>query len=269
MGLALVALLASVASTAALGQPHAAVPRLMGGIVRQQQRQQQQQPQQPQQQQQQERQQHEALMHLRGGDGGSAVQAVCRAYTGIPVLTRSWLTLILALSGLNQVGVLAPEAIQLDAHAIAKRMQLWRLLTATSFMGGLGPQLLQKLYYLVQFGRGLEGALGFGEFARTLASCSAMLGIIFNVLGWPFLADGLVMAVTVLLCQQNPTAQMNMYGLNIPMAYMPFAQMVMSYFFSQQIPWNDIVGALVVSSYASFSSLAALSAHTSERSHVT
>jgi len=101
------------------------------------------------------------------------------------------------------------------------------------------------MYYLIQFGKGLESTLGTGEYARAVASCTAMLCVIFNLFGWQFTGDGLVMAITVLTCQQNPEAQMNMYGLNIPMAYMPFAQMVMSYMFSQQIPWNDIVGALV------------------------
>jgi len=168
-----------------------------------------------------------------------------RAYLGIPLVTRSWFTLIIIFAALTQVKVLEPEMVALDAHAIVHRWQLWRPVTATSFFGGLGPQLLQKVYYLVQFGKGLEGALGLGEYARTLASCTAMLCIFFNMLGWQFLGDGLVMAVTVLMCQQAPDAQMSMYGLNIPMAYMPFAQMCMSYLFSQQIPWNDLVGAIV------------------------
>ena len=184
-----------------------------------------------------------ALARLRGG--ASPVEMAKRAYLGIPIVTRSWLSLILASAALSQVGVLPPELLALDAHAIARKLQLWRLVTSPSFFGGIGPQLLQKLYYLVQFGRGLEGTLGLGEYARALASCTAMLAIVFNVLGWQFLGDGLVMAVTVLACQQQPDAQMNMYGLNIPMAYMPFAQMCMSYLFSQQIPWNDIVGAIV------------------------
>lgn len=186
-----------------------------------------------------------AALELRGG--ASALQSLQQGYLGIPVLTRAWFTLILVFAALTQVKLLEPEMVALDAAAIVRRFQLWRPITAAAFFGGLGPQLLQKLYYLIQFGRGLEGTLGLAEYARTLASCTAMMCIVFNLLGWQFLGDGLVMAITVLTCQQNPDAQMNMYGLNVPMAYMPFAQMCMSYFFSQQIPWNDIVGALVVS----------------------
>ena len=168
-----------------------------------------------------------------------------KAYFGIPAVTRAWFTLILSSAALNQAGILAPEMVALDSHAIVRKGQVWRLITSASFFGGIGGQLLQKMYYLIQFGRGLEGTLGMGEYARTLASCGAMLCILFNMLGWQFTGDGLVMAITVLMCQQSPDAQMNMYGLNIPMAYMPFSQMVMSYLFSQQIPWNDIAGALV------------------------
>lgn len=163
---------------------------------------------------------------------------------GVPLVTRSWLTLILIFAGLNQVGFVPPEALALDAQAFAKG-QFWRPLTAASFLGGLGAQLLQKCYYLIQFGCGLERTLGSGEYLRVLASSTALLCIICNVLGWQFVGDGLVMAITVLTCQQTPDAQVNMYGLNIPSSYLPFAQLCMSYLFTQQIPWMDILGALV------------------------
>ncbi len=54
------------------------------------------------------------------------------------------------------------------------------------------------------------------------------------------------MAITVLCSLQNPDAQMSLYGLAIPYQYLPFAQLVMSYMFTQQIPWQDLVGAIVV-----------------------
>jgi len=152
---------------------------------------------------------------------------------------------IMAFSGLTQVGLLAPEAVQLDAAATVHRFQLWRPLTAASFFGGLGPQLLQKMYYLISFGKELESTLGLGEFARALVSCGAMLSFIFQFLGFPFTGDGLIMAMTVLCCQQNPGAQINMYGLSIPYQFLPIAQLVLSYMFTQQIPWPDIVGLFV------------------------
>jgi hypothetical protein len=183
------------------------------------------------------------LLALRGG--ADPVAGLTKAYKGIPAVTRGWFTLILASAALNQAGILAPEMVALDSHAIVRKAQVWRLVTSAAFFGGIGGQLLQKMYYLIQFGRGLEQTLGTAEYARTLASCGAMLCILFNLLGWQFTGDGLVMATTVLMAQQSPDAQMNMYGLTIPMVYMPFSQMVMSYLFSQQIPWNDIAGALV------------------------
>jgi hypothetical protein len=182
------------------------------------------------------------LLRLRGGDGSSAIQKVQSAYFGVPLLTRSWLSAIVAFAGLNQVGILPPEALALDATATMQRLQLWRPLTAASFMGGLGPQLLQKCYYLVQFGKDLERTLGIAEFARVLASCTALLSIVCTLLGWQFVGDGLIMAITVLTCQQAPDQVVNLYGLSIPCAYLPFAQLCMSYLFTQQIPWVDILG---------------------------
>lgn len=173
------------------------------------------------------------------------LQSVARNYLGIPPLTRSWFTVILAFSILTQVGILPPEAVQLDAAATIYRLQLWRPVTAASFFGGLGAQLLQKMYYLISFGKELENTLGIGEFSRALVSCGAMLSMVFHVLGWPFTGDGLIMAMTVLCCSQNPDAQISMYGLKIPYQFLPLAQLVMSYMFTQQIPWPDIVGLFV------------------------
>ena len=123
-----------------------------------------------------------AVSRLRGGN--SMLQSISSSYVGIPILTRTWFSVILAFAGLTQVSLLPPEAVQLDATATVHRLQLWRPLTAMSFFGGIGPPLLQKMYYLIQFGTALESTLGKAEYARVLASCAAMLSIIFHALGW-------------------------------------------------------------------------------------
>jgi len=184
-------------------------------------------------------------LQLRGGDGGSMVQSMQNSYFGIPVVTRTWFSMILVFAGLSQASLLQPEMVELDAYKIVKKLQLWRPLTAASFFGGVGPQLLQKLYYLVSFGQQLELTLGIGEYMRVVASCIAMLSFSFHILGWKFLGDGLIMAITVLCAQQNPNAQMNMYGFKFPYQFLPFAQLAMSYMFTQQIPWPDIGGLVV------------------------
>jgi len=186
-----------------------------------------------------------AVPRLRGGEGGSMLQSVRNSYISIPPLTRTWFSVILAFAGLTQANLLPPEAVQLDAAATVQKLQLWRPVTAASFFGGIGAQLLQKMYYLIQFGKELETTLGIGEYARVLASCAAMLSLVFHLIGWPFTGDGLIMAITVLCCQQNPNQQMSLYGLRIPYQFLPIAQLVMSYMFTQQIPWPDIVGLFV------------------------
>ena len=106
-----------------------------------------------------------SLLRLRGGEGG-VINGAQRAYFGVPLLTRAWLTAIVVFASLNQIGILPPELLAVDATATVKGMQLWRPLTAAAFMGGLGPQLFQKCYYLISFGKDLERTLGRGEFAR-------------------------------------------------------------------------------------------------------
>lgn len=186
-----------------------------------------------------------ALVRLRGG-GEGPVEAARRAYVGVPLVTRSWLSLVLALAALSQAGIVKEEFLAVDAAAIAKGWQWWRPLTAAAFIGGVGPQLLQKGYYLVSFGADLERQLKLGEFLRVVVSCVAVLTLLAHMLGWPFVADGIIMAVTVLTCLQNPDQQISMYGLRIPYQYLPYAQLAMSYMFTQQIPFQDIVGLFVV-----------------------
>ncbi len=114
------------------------------------------------------------LLQLRGGEG-SALQKLQDAYMSLPALTRTWLALVLVFAGFAQSGLLQPEAVALDSRAIVHRWQLWRPITCATFFGGIGGQLLQKLYYLVSFGKELESMLGFGEYARVLVSINAML----------------------------------------------------------------------------------------------
>ena len=93
----------------------------------------------------------------------------------MPLGTRCWSRLIGTLAVLSQIGLLQPEQVAVDAHAIVKQLQIWRPVTAASFLGGLGPQLIQKLYYLISYGRQLEATLGLGEYLRVLASLAAAL----------------------------------------------------------------------------------------------
>jgi len=186
----------------------------------------------------------DSVRRLRGGDDGP-VAGLQRAYLGVPVATRSWLSAVLGLAALSQAGLVSEEALAVDAAAFSSRLQLWRPLTAAAFVGGVGPQLLQKLYYGISFGRELERELGTPEFLRASLSVVASLTLVCHVLGWPHSADGLIMAVTLLACLQNPARSVSMYGMAIPYQYLPLAQLAMSYLFTQQVPWVDIAGLFV------------------------
>jgi len=185
-----------------------------------------------------------AVRRLRGGDEGGPVAGLQRAFLSVPVVTRSWFSVVLGLAALAQAGIVSEEPVAVDAAAFS-RFQIWRPFTAAAFLGGVGPQLLQKLYYGISFGKELERELGSAEFLRAAASSIAALTLVCHFLGWPHSADGLIMAVTLLACLQNPTRSVSMYGLNIPYQYLPLAQLAMSYLFTQAIPWVDIAGLFV------------------------
>jgi len=186
------------------------------------------------------------VLRLRGGDLASMLEGAKGAYMGVPLVTRTWTSLIVGLALLNQVQLLPPELLALDGALIVNKLQLWRPFTSASFFGGVGAQLLQKLYYLVSFGTALETTVGAGEYLRVIASCVSVSTFLFHLLGWQFLGDGLIMAITVLFAQLAPPgAQMSLYGLKVPYPLLPFAQLAMSYLFTQQVPFQDIAGLFV------------------------
>ena len=187
-----------------------------------------------------------AALRLRGGDLATMLEGAQSSYLGVPVVTRTWATIIVSLALLSQVGLLAPEVLAMDGALVVKKLQLWRIVTSSSFFGGIGAQLLQKMYYLISFGQALEVTIGSGEYLRVIASCIAVHAFIFHLLGWQFLGEGLIMAITVLFAQLSPPgATMSLYGLKIPYPLLPFAQLAMSYLFTQQVPYQDIAGLLV------------------------
>lgn len=186
------------------------------------------------------------VLRLRGGDAASMLENAKNSALAVPIVTRTWAGIIVGLALLNQVGLVPPELLALDGALVVKKFQLWRLVTSACFFGGFGAQLLQKLYYLISFGQQLEATLGSGEYLRVIISCIAVQTFLFHLLGWQFLGDGLVMALTVLFAQLSPPgAQMSMYGLAIPYPLLPFAQLAMSYLFTQQVPFQDMAGLLV------------------------
>ena len=179
-----------------------------------------------------------AALRLRGGDLASMLEGAQSSYVAVPIVTRVWSSIIVGLALLSQVGLLPPEVLAMDGAAVVKKLQLWRVVTASSFFGGIGAQLLQKMYYLVSFGQALEQTIGSAEYLRVIASCVAVHTFLFHLLGWQFLGEGLIMAITVLFAQLSPPgAVMSLYGLKVPYPLLPFAQLAMSYLFTQQVPY--------------------------------
>ena len=125
-----------------------------------------------------------AALRLRGGDLPSMLEGAQASYVAVPIVTRVWSTIIVGLALLSQVGLLPPEALAMDGALVVKKLQLWRIVTSSSFFGGIGAQLLQKMYYLVSFGQALEQTIGSGEYLRVIASCVAIHSFIFHLLGW-------------------------------------------------------------------------------------
>jgi hypothetical protein len=92
----------------------------------------------------------------------SALVKLKEWYTGIPLVTRTFMTLSFAIPLLMQFGFLQSKTVALIAPAIYEKLQIWRLFTHF-FVGKLSFGFLMNLYFLYQSLIALENQRFYGH----------------------------------------------------------------------------------------------------------
>ncbi|KAG8460106.1 hypothetical protein KFE25_014251 [Diacronema lutheri] len=185
-------------------------------------------------------------MRVRGGRSLDELTAKVKAsYLSITPIVRGWVTATVAITLLFAIGAVTPELLQFDWAAATSGLQLWRPLTGALFVGQLNPQILMRCYYWLTYGQELERALGTLSFARAMATLIALLCYAAKWLRWPFVADSLIMALTMISTRLHPDARVSLFGIPLKNKYLPFVMIISNYISQQKPPVQDALGCAV------------------------
>lgn len=187
-----------------------------------------------------------AVLRLRGGRSLDELTAKAKAsYLSITPLVRGWITATIVITVLFAIGIVTPELLQFEWTAATAGLQLWRPITGALFVGQLNPQILMRCYYWIIYGQELERALGTPSFARAMLTLIALLCYAAKWLAWPFVADSLIMALTMISTRLHPDARVSLFGIPLKNKYLPFVMIISNYITQQKPPVQDALGCAV------------------------
>jgi len=178
-------------------------------------------------------------MNARGSDdtGGPASW-----HSSLPFVTKNWLTAVVVTTISANVGVLPVMKMIYDYDSIAKKFEVWRLLTPFLWMGGFskqdGVQTVIGFFLLYQYSKQYESGTCFntggggGTADYLFMLLFGMIGILFTnfffMVGVTF-AKTLVYYVLYIWSKRNPTAAANIWGIPMQGMYLPFALLALNF----------------------------------------
>jgi len=182
-----------------------------------------------------------------GGGEGAGVD-VMSWYTGIPVVSRVYLTGAFLTTAACAVDIVTPFSLYYNWDLIFQEGQVWRLMTSYLFFGGFSMDFLFKMYFLVRYCRSLEE----GDFRGRTANFILMLvfGVAFVTLiasftSIQFLGSALTFMMVYVWGRRNEHVKMSFLGfLTFHAPYLPWVMLSFSVLLGNSIA-TDLIGILV------------------------
>lgn len=173
-------------------------------------------------------------------------------YLDTPPLTRTWLTLAIALSLLTQAKLLNPLQLYYSLRTVFFRSQYWRLLTTFLYFGPLGLDMLYHLFFLQRYSRLLEASMGStgARFAWLMAFATTTLLLlsssVFGAGEVPFLGSALTSTLVYIWSRRNPEVRLSLMGLMVFSApWLPWVLMGFNVVMHGSVPRDEILGVVV------------------------
>lgn len=158
----------------------------------------------------------------------SAFGSTLQKYKKILPLTRIHITMVAAATMLGLVlgEESAQEVLALDPIRTLYGMQLWRPLTAASYLGPPSMSWLISGYHLFTYGSSLERAYGTAQHLVLLLSQIVLLSIFSILLGQPFFASSIITALLHVISRASPYQKTQWLVFTVPHWSLPYAFMV-------------------------------------------
>lgn len=150
-------------------------------------------------------------------------------FKSLPIFTRHWFGLTVALSLLGRFGILSPRYLMLDYNSFFSSYHLWRPATALFYYPitpRTGFHFLINLYFLYNYSLRLETGLFDGRPADYLFMllfnwiCCVIIGFLAD---FPYLMDPMVLSVLYIWCQLNKDTIVSFwFGTQFKAMYLPW-----------------------------------------------
>mmetsp|Transcript_17174 Transcript_17174/g.39670 ORF Transcript_17174/g.39670 Transcript_17174/m.39670 type:complete len:339 (-) Transcript_17174:40-1056(-) len=149
-------------------------------------------------------------------------------YGQIPRLTRAYINSIVTCTflGLLLGDERAQAVLALDPMRLMYGLEIWRPLTAASFLGKPSVSWLMSGYYLSEYGSSLERAYGAAEYALFLATQILLLTIFSSLLGVPFFTQSVITGMLYVLSRAMPHQKVKWLVITVPYWTLPYGLMV-------------------------------------------
>lgn len=148
-------------------------------------------------------------------------------YKKILPITRIYITMIVVatFAGLILGEELTQSILALDPMRVINGLELWRPLTAASFLGPPSIGWLMNAYYLFEYGSSLERAYGSAQHLIFLVSQIFMLSIMCTLVGQPFFAPSMITAMLHVLSRAMPHQKVKWLIFTVPYWSLPYGLM--------------------------------------------
>lgn len=145
-------------------------------------------------------------------------------YNGVPQLTRIYVSMVQMCTLLGYV--LGEENTQaflaLDPIRTVYGLEIWRPITAASYLGPFSMSWLFGSYYLITYGMELEKNYGRANYLVFLLSQIALLSVFSLFMGTPFFANSVVTGMLHVLSRTDPTRNVSLLVLKVPYWMLPY-----------------------------------------------
>lgn len=157
----------------------------------------------------------------------SALSDTMSKYSKILPLTRVYITLvgIATLLGLILGEELTQSLLALDPIRTLYGFELWRPLTAATFLGPPSIGWLMSGYYLFEYGSSLERAYGSAQHLIFLLSQILILSVFSTLVGQPFFAQSMITSMLHVLSRAMPHQKVKWLIFTVPYWSLPYGLM--------------------------------------------
>mmetsp|Transcript_8246 Transcript_8246/g.12167 ORF Transcript_8246/g.12167 Transcript_8246/m.12167 type:complete len:339 (+) Transcript_8246:171-1187(+) len=163
----------------------------------------------------------------KAADEASALDNTMKKYKAILPLTRVYITLvgISTLLGTILGDETAQVLLGLDPIRTIHGLELWRPITAASFLGPPSVGWLMSAYYLFEYGSSLERVYGTAQHFIFLMGQVLILSIYAMLFGQPFFASSMITAMLHVLSRSMPHQKVKWLIFTVPYWTLPYGLM--------------------------------------------